>query len=142
MPDAASHVPTLMRTSESFRRSWAQQSDSSLDGRIRAAVAIAPPPPVRGFDPDTVAAIKIPITLITGEADTEAPCTEFASWLARQNSGFRSYSIGPDVGHYTFLGFPNGAVDGDDAALFRDNVDVNRAQVHKRVTEEELLAFA
>lgn len=136
MPDAADHVPKLMQTSAPFRLSWARQSDSFLDDRVRAVIAIAPPPPVRGFDAATVAAIRTPVTLITGEADEEAPSKECADWLMDANPDFRRISVGSRVGHYTFLGFPGSAAAADDIALFRDNVGVNRAEVHRQVIDE------
>lgn len=142
MHDAASHIPTLMKTSLPFRSSWARQSDSFLDKRVRAVIAIAPPPPVRGFDPATVAAIRTPVTLITGEADTEAPSQECACWLTDQNSGFRRVSVGSMVGHYTFLGFPGEAGTGDGSAFFSDNAGVDRAVVHERVVEEAVAILA
>lgn len=138
MPDAASHISELMQTSEPFRASWARQSDSFLDRRIRAVVAIAPPPPVRGFDPATVDAIETPVTLITGEADAEAPSQECADWLIQSNSRFRRWSVGRNVGHYTFLGFPAEPVSDDEAVLFQDNEGVSRASVHERVAQEVL----
>jgi predicted dienelactone hydrolase len=136
MPDAATHIPTLMEASQPFRSSWARQSDSFLDARIRKVVAIAPPPPVRGFDPAKVAAIETPVTLITEEADTEAPSRECADWLVRQNSRFRRISVGAHVGHYTFLGFPAELESGDQAVLFQDSVGVSRANVHAQVAED------
>lgn len=142
MPDLASHIPSLMQASAPFRSSWARQSDSFRDERVRAAIAIAPPPPVRGFDPATVAAIGTPVTLITGEADTEAPSRDCADWLMQRNSRFRRVSVGGRVGHYTFLGFPGPAAGVGDMALFRDEAGVSRADVHRRVAEEAAAILA
>lgn len=136
MPDAASHVSGLMQTSEPFRDSWARQSNSFLDSRVQAVVAIAPPPPVRGFDPATIEAIETPVMLITGEADTEAPSQECADWLMQNNPNFRRWSAGSNVGHYTFLGFPAEQVSDDEATLFEDNEGVSRADVHEQVAQK------
>ncbi|MGJ8570311.1 MAG: alpha/beta hydrolase family protein [Hoeflea sp.] len=138
MPDAASHISELMRTSEPFRDSWARQSNSFLDSRVKALVAIAPPPPVRGFDSATVEAIETPAMLITGEADAEAPSQECADWLMQKNSHFRRWSVGRKVGHYTFLGFPAEPISDDEAILFQDNDGVSRADVHEKVAQKVL----
>jgi predicted dienelactone hydrolase len=136
MPDAADHIPMLTQTSAPFRFSWARQSNSFLDERIRAVIAIAPPPSVRGFDPATVAAIRTPVTLITGGADTEAPSQECADWLRHTNPSLRGISVGSMAGHYTFLGLPGPAATPDDALLFHDNRGVSRAEVHRQVVKE------
>lgn len=142
MPNAESHIPTLLRTSVPFRSSWKRQSDSFRDERVRAVIAIAPPPPVRAFDPASVASIEVPVTLVTGEADTEAPSQECADWLAQKNPGFRRISVGRMVGHHTFLGFPATAASGEELAIFRDNPGVSRVDVHARVANKVVAILA
>lgn len=138
MLDAVSHISELMQASAPFRESWARQSNSFLDRRVQAVVAIAPPPPVRGFDPATIEAIETPIMIITGEADEEAPSQECADWLIQSNSSFRRWSAGEKVGHYTFLGFPAEQVSDDGANLFLDKEGVSRAAVHEQVVQKVL----
>ena len=140
--NAADAVPALLDRSQVFRRSWARQGNSYLDERIRSVVAIAPAPTVRGFLPETVAHIRRPVTLITGEADQEAPSSECAGWLVKQNAQFRWISAGEDVGHYTFVGMPGGAVPDDIRILFEDQAGVERHTVHRLVCEEVLSALA
>ena len=142
MPGSATHIPRLLQTSHPFRVSWARQSDSFFDGRIRMAIALAPSPPVRAFDPATVAAIETPVTLITGEADTEAPSRECADWLVQTNMHFGRISVGRNVGHYTFLGFPGELSGDDDGVLFRDEPGVRRSSIHERVAEEIIAVIA
>ena len=138
MPDAARHIPELMQASEPFRSAWARQSVSFLDRRIRAVTAIAPPPPVRGFDPATVAAIETPVLLIAAGADTEAPSSEGADWLMQRNARFGRMEVRSPAGHYTFLGLP-AAPEGDgDAPLFRDPARVSRADVHDAVASRTI----
>ncbi len=136
MPDAANQIPALMQTSAPFGSSWGRQSDSFLDKRVGAVIAIAPPPPVWGFDPASLASIEMPVTLITGESDTEAPSQECADWLMQKNARFRRISVGRAVGHYTFLGFPGEAAGGEELIFFRDNPEVRRADVHARAASE------
>ncbi|MGL5011466.1 MAG: alpha/beta hydrolase family protein, partial [Paracoccaceae bacterium] len=142
MPDAGDHIPHLLASSAVFRASWARQGDSFLDPRIGRIVAIAPAPPVRGFDESSVASISIPVTLMTGEADTEAPSPECADWLGATNSGFRRVSLGADVGHYTFFSLAAGEVTAEEAFLFADRPGVNRQDVHRRSLGLVLAALA
>jgi predicted dienelactone hydrolase len=141
LPDAGDHIPRLLETSAVFRESWARQGDSFADHRVRSIVAIAPAPPVRAFDMASVGSISIPVTLITGEADREAPPSECADWLVQANRHFQRISVGQDVGHYIFLGFPAGEVSSDDSFIFSDPPGVNRAEVHERVASLVLTAL-
>lgn len=131
-PYAADQIPVLARTSEAFRQSWSRQGDDFTDSRIASLVAIAPAPPVRSFLPQSVARIKLPVTILTGNADREAPSEHCADWLVKQNACFQHYDLGQHVGHYTFLEFPTdktliGRVD-----IFSDHKDVDRKAVHER----------
>lgn len=135
MPEAARHIPELMQASHPFRSAWARQSDSFLDRRIRAVTAIAPPPPVRSFDPATVAAIEIPVLLITGEADTEAPSPVGADWLVEKNAHFHRAKASSRAGHHTFLGLPADPERDGHALLFRDTGGVSRSDVHEEVAK-------
>lgn len=139
MPNAAARVPELLETSAPFRASWDRQSDSFRDTRLRAAVAIAPAPPVRAFDPASLSAIGLPVTLIVGEADREAPARDCADWLVDRNPDFRRLSAGTDVGHYTFLGLSADPAKMGRGPVFLDNPGVDRAAVH-RWTAKAVLA--
>lgn len=130
-PDVADQIPVLAETSKAFQDSWARQGGDFTDGRIASVVAIAPAPPVRAFTQQSVARIKLPLTILTGGADIEAPTAHCADWLTAQNDGFEHYDLGEHVGHYTFLEFPAdrnlvGKVD-----IFSDHADVERAKVHE-----------
>ena len=133
-PDVADHVPELMETSAEFRQSWDRQSDDFCDPRIKSVVAIAPAPPVRGFFPDSLATIQVPVTLITGGADIEAPTTHCADWLVERNPGFAHHEIGADVGHYTFLDLPADRSMAGTVDIFTDAPGVDRAAVHTKTS--------
>ncbi|WP_371171520.1 alpha/beta hydrolase family protein [Aliiroseovarius sp. 2305UL8-7] len=132
-PNVASHIKRLLESSSTFRKSWARQDASFKDERIRSITAIAPAPPVRAFDAESLQSISIPVTLISGEADTEAPSRDCADWLATINSRFDKVSIGQNVGHYTFLGFPTANVIEGEEFVFIDNPGVDREDVHEAV---------
>jgi len=60
----------------------------------------------------------------------------------QNNPDFRRSSVGRNVGHYTFLGFPAGPVSAQDAVLFQDNEGVSRGDVHERAAHEVISALA
>jgi len=129
-PDLDTRLAGLLAQPGPFRASWERQSDSYRDPRVSRVAAIAPPPPVRAFAPHSLAAIPCPVTLIHGGADAEAPSDAGADWLAACNPAFRSVCVGADVGHYTFLDVPAGAVPAEARILFQDPDRVDRAAVH------------
>ncbi|MEM1362888.1 MAG: alpha/beta fold hydrolase [Pseudomonadota bacterium] len=140
-PGVAGRIPDLLESSEVFRRSWERRGDSFRDKRIRSVVAIAPAPTVRAFDEGSLKSILLPVTLISGEADTEAPPRDCADWMASINSGFDRFSLGENVGHYTFLGHPAGRVTPEHAFLFEDLEGVDRDEVHHKAGEIVLTAL-
>lgn len=134
-PDAAESIPALLKTSEAFRQSWARHPDNFADTRIKSVVAIAPAPPVRSFVPQSVATLTLPVTILTGSADQEAPSEHCADWLMTQNSGFRHHDLGSDVGHYAFLEFPSNKSLIGNVDIFSDHGNVDRRKVHDEAVE-------
>ncbi|MEO1796938.1 MAG: dienelactone hydrolase [Pseudomonadota bacterium] len=141
-PNLGTQVGALMDRSPAFRASWARQGESFFDLRIVASVAIAAAPPVRAFTPESLAGIARPVTLLTGEADQEAPTSEGAVWLCEMNPGFRHVSLGADAGHYSFLGKPAGPVPDEAGFIFDDPPTLDRGALHARTAELVLDAFA
>lgn len=129
-PDVADYVEGLLAGSGPFRASWERQEKDYADARIRGAIAIAAAPSVRGFDPSDVAAIDRPVTLITGEADREAPTADCAAWLLGLNQSFHHVSVGAAVGHYQFLGQPTDLGRQTVPHVFVDPPEAPRDQVH------------
>ncbi len=140
-PDAADEIPRLLEVSDTFRDSWERQGADFTDPRIRSVVAMAPAPPVRGFIPATVTAIQTPVTLITGEADTEAPSVHYADWLEALNPNFSRFSLGDKVGHYCFLGQPANPSAASNTAIFADAAGVDRDLVHDETARLVLAAL-
>ena len=101
--------------------------------RIRSVVALAPAPTVRAFDPASVRDIKVPVTLIVGEADAEAPPADGTDWLSAINPAFERLGLGAEVGHYTLLGGPGQDAPQNDT-LFKDHPSVDRSMVHNTVS--------
>ncbi|MBJ3785804.1 alpha/beta hydrolase family protein [Devosia sediminis] len=142
MPDAAAHLPRLLDQSRSFQASWSRQGDDVADRRIRSIVAIAAPPPLRAFSPESLAGIGVPTLLVTGDADAEAPSAFGANWLRAENPGFSHVSMGAEVGHYTFLERANEPVPEEMAFLFADPPALDRRVMHQACAEVVLSALA
>lgn len=131
-PDLSSRFDDLLQNSEAFRASLARQSDSYADPRVRAVVTFAPAPPVRGFTSDSLATIRVPVALMAGQADLEAPHETCALWLCEQNPAFTLELLGETVGHYVFL---NEATDFGRAVapeICTDPFGVDRRAIHDR----------
>lgn len=134
-PDAADRIPKLMETSAAFRRSWAEHGHDHIDRRIKSVVAIAPAPPVRSFVPQSINAVQVPVTILTGGADREAPSEHCADWLLSQNALFEHHDLGKHVGHYTFLDFPADKSLIGETDVFSDHESVVRKKVHEQAAE-------
>jgi predicted dienelactone hydrolase len=131
-PDAGERVPTLLESSAAFRDSWARHGNDYGDARIAALVLIAPPPPIRSFLPGSIRDLRLPVTILSGGADQEAPVSQCADWLVSQNDGFSHHDMGQNVGHYTFLDLPADADLVGRVDIFTDHRDVERSDVHRR----------
>lgn len=134
-PDAGTHVDRLLATSPAFQCSWARAGDDFADPRVARLATIAPAPTVRAFAPTSVAALTVPVVIISGGADIEAPAEHCADWLLRQNSGFARHDIGDDVGHYTFLDHPADRSLIGIEPIFTDAPNVNRTDIHQQTSK-------
>ena len=141
-PDLADHIAPLLERSAVFRSSWERQSLSYVDRRVKAVLACAPAPPVRGFTPQSLAAIRVLVTMAVGGADVEAPAEAGAMWLDDHLADSMLHLLGPDIGHYVFLceGTPKGCA--AEPAIWSDPPDVPRRVVHERVADIALRAFS
>jgi len=133
-PDLSEHIPNLIATSAEFRASQARQHQNYSDHRIKAIVALAPPPPVRALTPQSLTTIEVPVRIIVGQADKEAPHHTCAQWLDRLLPHSHLTLLGENVGHYVFL---------NEATLFGETVKpdicidargVDRSAIHHQTT--------
>ncbi len=131
-PDLGDQIARLHETSPVFRASWERASADYTDPRVRAVAAFAPAPPVRGFEPASVGALTLPVGIMVGGADREAPADLCSEWLVRQNPNFRLALLGKSVGHYVFLNEATeyGRLEAPEICV--DAPDVNRADIHDR----------
>jgi predicted dienelactone hydrolase len=83
------------------------------DVRVRAVAALAPASVM--FTPESLASIKVPVTIYAGEKDTFLVPRYHAEWL-RQNMATADYHAVSNAGHYAFMdtpGMPIPSPDGD-----------------------------
>ena len=132
-PDLASRIPELRAKSMQYRQSVERHSDSYFDPRIKAVVALAPAPPVRSFTPESVAKIVVPMTIIVGQNDVEAPHKQCALWLKENNPSFQIELLGSDVGHHIFLPVATDIGKALEPDICCDPVGVDRVAIHGSV---------
>ncbi|MGE6743465.1 alpha/beta hydrolase family protein [Allorhizobium pseudoryzae] len=141
MPDLADQIEPLLTSSAVFRRSWDRQSQSYRDTRVRAVVAISPAPPVRGFTDESLSAIHLPVSILCGEADEEAPYDLCSVWLHERLPQSTLTSLGTTVGHYTLLPVGTQTAARSNAQYWKDAPGVDRAAVHANAAELTLAAL-
>lgn len=141
-PDIAAQVEPLLATSAAFRSAWERQSEDRRDRRISRVVALAPAPPVRGFREASLTGMAgVGVTIISGEADDEAPWDPCALWLSRLIPGCRLHSLGPAVAHYPFLGEGTKLGRRMLPEIFVDPPGIDRRAVHEQVAALTLEAI-
>jgi predicted dienelactone hydrolase len=84
-----------------FQALEGRAAQSRADERVRAAFAIAPAI-AQTFVPDSLKNVRVPIEIVVGAADTLAPPTTNAQYLASATGGKLTVLPG-GVAHYTFL---------------------------------------
>jgi len=142
-PNLADEVTPLFERSGVFRESWDRHAQSCHDSRVKAAVTLAPASPIRGFTTESLAAIRAPVAIAVGGADTEAPPGPCARWLHDQLADCRLYELGPTVGHYVFLCEATESGRACEPDICRDAPGVERRAIHDRIARATLdLAIA
>ena len=140
-PDLADHLDELEQTSAPFRASLARHTHSYRDPRFKAVFAMAPAPTVRGFSPESLEQIKIPVHIQTGAADTECPVETCTDWLGRQNPAFGIEILPGKVGHYVYLSEALEAAVQDLPAISIDPPEVDRHAIHRHAASVAIRHF-
>lgn len=141
MRDLAGQIEPLLASNPVFRASWERQSHSYRDERLRTVVAISPAPPVRGFTDESLSAIRLPVTILCGEADEEAPYDLCSAWLHERLANSSLTSLGKEVGHYTLLPVGTQTAARSNAQYWTDAPGVDRAAVHATAADLTLAAL-
>lgn len=93
------------------------------------------------FAAPSIAQIKIPVTILTGGDDQEAPAKHCADWLMKLNQSFQRHDQGQRVGHYTFLDLPSDKSLVGNVDIFSDHETVDRLAVHRKAAKIMVDAF-
>jgi predicted dienelactone hydrolase len=131
--DSPRQFKALRDSDPVVRDSLARAHDAYGDARIRAVFAIAPFGG-GGFAKRGLKAIRIPVELVVGAADTVTPPPGNAQYLAANIKGARLTVLEGGVGHSSFLSdcTPDGR---SGLPICRDPAGVDRAAIHQQVAE-------
>ncbi len=144
LQDSAGHTMKLEQLLASIRQgnreSLALSGESYRDPRIKAVFAIAP---ALGFTftPESLRAIRLPVLVVVGSADTVAPPDAGADILRADVRGARETTL-PGVSHYTFLDTCTVAGKAAFPRYCTDPGGVDRAAVHAGTAEMAVQFFA
>ena len=133
-PDAPKLFADLRKTDAVVQESLRHAGDSFRDPRIKRVFAIAPALG-SGFTKAGLSRIRIPISIVVGQADKVTPVTTNAQRYAQLIKGARLTILPGETGHYTFLAECN-AHGKSILDICRDSSSVDRAEVHQRVAHE------
>ncbi|ABF39805.1 putative lipoprotein signal peptide [Candidatus Koribacter versatilis Ellin345] len=131
MPDLIDKF-TKMQNQPEIKAALDHAGDSYRDPRIRAVFAIAPAI-ARAFSKDSLAQINIPVAIVAGEADDQAPVESNTKIFAAGIKGAQLTILPNGVGHYTFLDVGTDLAKKKLPQLFVDNPAVDRQAVHEQV---------
>jgi predicted dienelactone hydrolase len=135
-PDAPRLFGELKKTDPVVQESLRHAGDSVRDKRVKRVFAIAPALG-GGFTKAGLSKIKIPVSIVIGQADQVTPLATNAQRYANFIKGSRLTILPGEIGHYTFLAECNShgrAV----LDLCRDGETIDRVAVHQSVAQ---LAF-
>jgi predicted dienelactone hydrolase len=132
-PDAPKIFAQLKETDPVVKESLFHSGDSFRDKRIKRVFAIAPALG-SGFTQAGLAAIRIPVFVVVGEADKVAPPRTNAQRYVRYIKRAKLRILPGEIGHYTFLAECN-AHGKSVLDLCRDAASVDRGAVHRQVAE-------
>ena len=122
-----------LKDTPSAAKSLTRHSQSFLDSRIKATIALAPALGM-AFTKESLAAIEIPVHIVVGEADKIAPAATNAQVIADSIPGTKYTLLKGGPGHYVFL---NQCTSRGIryVPICKDNEGVERAKVHMAASE-------
>jgi predicted dienelactone hydrolase len=118
-------VDDLLEHDESHKRSY-------LDPRVRCVFALAPALAV-AFTPEGLLAVKTPVKIVVGEADTITPPKSNAARFAQLIPDAELTILDGQVAHYTFLGEGTKIGKETHPALCLDAPGLDRGAIHRKV---------
>ena len=134
--DANGHPRTFEQLLAIVRKtngeSLARSGESYRDPRLKAVFAIAP---VLGFTftPESLSALRLPVAIVAGAADTIAPSASSADGLRADIRGAKETTL-PGVGHYEFLDTCTAAGKLAQPRYCADPLGIDRDAVHTQTS--------
>ena len=120
--------------------SLARSGGSFRDDRVKAVFAIAPAVG-QAFVAGSMADLRVPVSIVVGEADRIAPAPTNAGHIARILPKAR-LTVLPGVGHFTFLPVCVSALAARMPDICADGPGIDRAAVHARTAGMAAAFFA
>jgi predicted dienelactone hydrolase len=120
--------------------SLARSGDLFSDDRIGAVFAIAPGLGL-SLTEESLRAVRLPVEIVVGEDDHNAPAKENAGYVHAEVRGSK-ITILPHVGHYTFLDTCTAEGKAKLGQMCEDSADVDRDGVHQKVAGMAVEFFA
>jgi predicted dienelactone hydrolase len=103
------------------------------DRRVRAVAALAPVGVL--LTSESLAAVRIPITLYAGEFDRFLVPRFHADWVAQKLPGVQVHKV-PNAGHFAFMDTPSMAIDSPDGDIGANPAGFDRAAFLKQLALE------
>jgi predicted dienelactone hydrolase len=133
MPDLVAKFEA-MKNDAQVQQAVQHSADSYRDSRIKAVFTIAPAV-AQAFPPASLQQITIPVSIVAGGADPNAPVADNAQVFAANIKGAQLTILPGGVGHYTFLDVGTDEGKKKMPQFFVDNPGVDREAVHQQVAE-------
>lgn len=140
-PDLAARLTGLLKTSPTFKASWSRRRASYKDGRVEAAMILAPGRSVRGFSMQTLTTIDTPVRIVVGDGDQAAPAANCARWLHERLPNSSLHILDCGAGHYVFLPKPTRLGIETAPDIFTDPPGVDRGAIHDAVASDAVRFF-
>lgn len=140
MKDFGSVTQMLEAIRKTSGESLARSADSYRDPRIRAVFAMAP---ALGMaqTPESLHAMRVPVELVVGSADTMAPAATNANLIKAHVRGAKE-TILPNVTHFAFLDVCTAAGKEALPPYCADPAGLDRGAVHAQVGDMAVQFFA
>jgi predicted dienelactone hydrolase len=138
MKDMGTPQQIFAKARQTSGASLAASGDSYKDARVWPVFAIAP----AGFTltPESLHAIRQPVEMVVGSADTIAPANENATYLRSNIRGAKEMVL-PNVAHSTFMDTCTAEGKKQLGVLCEDPASVDREKVHEQVAAEAVEFF-
>ena len=140
-PDLVGKAESLAKVDPTYAQALHDSGASYRDERIRAVFAMAP---ALGpaFPPESLHAIKLPVTIVAGESDSIVPTEASAKYYAANISGAGLTIFPGAVDHYVFVDTCTDAGHKAAPPICDDKPGVDRETIHNQTVDIAAKFFA